>query len=78
MTDNKESPSDGQRHRGRGQRVWIVLGVVGFLALAAVVGLQATMNNHNRQRQDAIDFHRREAADALRRAEDGLRRFGKQ
>lgn len=56
---------------------WVIMGVAGVVALGVFLALQGMMNSHNRRRQDAIDFHRREAADALRRAEDSLRGLGR-
>jgi hypothetical protein len=62
---------------GSGSNKWVVLGVIAGILLLVFMSLQSMMNSHNRRRQDAIDVHRREAADALRRAEDGLRQLGR-
>jgi uncharacterized membrane protein len=77
MAEYWDSSSGGRGSRGSGGKVWIVLGVVAVGILAVVVVLQGMMNSHNRRRQDAIDFHNREAAEALRRAEDSLRQLGR-
>jgi len=69
------SGSAQQKPGGNGCVVALV--ICGIVGLVGFVVLQGLINDHNRRRQAAIDFHRGEADRALRDAErmlDELRR----
>jgi uncharacterized membrane protein YhaH (DUF805 family)/heme exporter protein D len=50
-------------------------GAVGIGLIVLLVAMQTLMTSHNQRRQQEIDFHRREAAEELRRAEQALEQF---
>lgn len=63
-------PTDSHKQTsGSGHKKWVVLGIIGGVLLLVFVSLQSMMNNHNRRRQEAIDFHRNEARRGMERVE---------
>jgi hypothetical protein len=63
-------PSSGRTQaQPSGNKKWIVLGTIGGVLLLVFASLQGMMNNHNRRREEAIDFHRNEARRSLERAD---------
>ena len=69
-------PSTGQpQGSASGNRKWLVISIVGGVLLLVLVSLQSMMSNHNRRRQEAIDFHRNEARRGMERVDDLFRQF---
>lgn len=67
-------PGRPQARESRNKK-WILIGIVGGALLLLFVSLKTMMDNHNRRRQEAINFHRDETQRSLERVDDLFQQF---